>query len=65
MTVKYQPEIEFFGKIYMQGYSESLECYAKGLGKQGLVLKVPVFRNQCGVIQARSDYNNRWVLLGL
>lgn len=59
MTVKYKPEVDFFGKVYMQGYSENLECYAKGLGKNEIVLKLPVFRNQCGITQARSDYNNR------
>lgn len=59
MTVKYNPEVEFFGKIYMQGYSENLECYAKGLGKEEIILKIPVFRNQCGVTPARSDFNNR------
>lgn len=59
MTVKYKPEIEFFGKMYMQGYSEHLECFAKGLGKGEIILKIPVFRNQCGLVQARSNYKDR------
>lgn len=58
MTVKYVPEIEFFGKMYMQGYSENLECYTRGSGRKAIVLKVPVFRNQCGIMQAKSA-NNR------
>lgn len=60
MIVKYNPEIDFFGKMYMQGYSENLECYAKGMGEQEVVLRMPVFRNQCGIIQARSSYNNKY-----
>lgn len=61
MTVKYTPEIEYFGKLYMEGHSEDLECYAVGSAKNEIVLKMPVFRNQCGILQAKSANSNRLV----
>ncbi|XP_060528919.1 uncharacterized protein LOC132703587 isoform X2 [Cylas formicarius] len=58
VTVKYSPEIDFRGKIYMQGYSENGECYAVGQGKQTVVtLKLSFLTSQCGIIKADSPYN--------
>lgn len=65
MTIKYTPELDFLGKIYMQGYSDSLECNTKGSGRQQIVLKMPLFRNQCGILQAKTNYNNRTLMSGV
>lgn len=59
LIVKYVPEVEFFGKIYMQGYSENLMCYVKGLGRREIVLKIPAAASQCGITLARTKFNDR------
>lgn len=55
LTVKYQPEVDFFGRVYMQGYSENIECYTKGQGRKTLILRVPLHQNQCGITRATAD----------
>lgn len=48
------PDIHFKGKVYMTGYSENIECYVIGNGKQLVTLKMPLFGNQCGITKAIS-----------
>ncbi|KAF5306123.1 hypothetical protein FQR65_LT07399 [Abscondita terminalis] len=65
ITVRYQPELYFNGKLYMSGYSENLECYVKGIGAQTINLRIPLFGNRCGVREAKSpSYLNRTLYSG-
>lgn len=58
MTIRYDPEIDFFGKVYMQGFSENPECYATGQGKfTNIILKLPLLSNKCGITKAAGNYN--------
>lgn len=57
ITIKYKPENDFNGKIYTRGYSESLECYAFGKGRDVVTLKIPVLGSQCGISRANSELN--------
>lgn len=58
MAISYQPETDFHGKLYMQGYSENPECYVVGQGKYTLVtLKLPLLTSQCGIVKADSPSN--------
>lgn len=57
MTIKYKPENDFNGKIYMRGYSENLECFALGKGGDVVTLKIPLLAPQCGISQANSELN--------
>lgn len=63
LTVLYQPEVKFMGRIYMQGYSDHEDCYAKGEGWNSLQLKLPLKSSQCGIIEAQS-IDNRTLLSG-
>ncbi|CAH0556103.1 unnamed protein product [Brassicogethes aeneus] len=64
MTIKYNPETEFQGRIYMQGYSENPECFASGEGKGTMVtLKLQLLTKQCGIIKA-NGMGNRTLLAG-
>ncbi|XP_019870370.2 uncharacterized protein LOC109598907 [Aethina tumida] len=58
MTVRYNPETDFQGRIYMEGYSDHPECYASGQGKNTVVsLKLPLLTSQCGITKANGDLN--------
>lgn len=58
MTVTYNPETDFQGRIYMEGYSDHPECYASGQGKNTVVsLKLPLLTSQCGITKANGDLN--------
>ncbi|KAK4875890.1 hypothetical protein RN001_012312 [Aquatica leii] len=65
VMVHYKPEINFNGKLYMNGYSQNLECYVKGNGVQTVNLKIPLFGNRCGIREAKSPaYLNRTLFSG-
>ncbi|KAJ8986008.1 hypothetical protein NQ317_013892 [Molorchus minor] len=58
MTVEYNPETNFFGKVYMQGYSENPECFAIGHGKFTLItLKLSLLTSSCGIYRAIEPLN--------
>ncbi|XP_018568648.1 uncharacterized protein LOC108908940 isoform X2 [Anoplophora glabripennis] len=58
MTIQYVPEIKFFGKVYMQGFSENPQCYATGQGKFTVIsLKLPLLASKCGIIKAAGNLN--------
>ncbi|XP_030768122.1 uncharacterized protein LOC115891723 [Sitophilus oryzae] len=64
MTIRYQPELEFRGKLYMQGNSENPQCFVWGQGKfNTITLKLPLLTSQCGIIKADSP-TNRTLLAG-
>ncbi|KAG5894169.1 hypothetical protein JTB14_001864 [Gonioctena quinquepunctata] len=64
MSIRYDPEMDFFGKLYMLGYSESPPCYSIGRGKlQIITLNIPLFLDRCGIIKA-EDPLNRTLLTG-
>lgn len=52
MTVTYTPEMDFNGRMYMDGYSEQPVCYARGGGTVQVQLKLPVMSEQCGILRA-------------
>ncbi|XP_066149792.1 uncharacterized protein [Euwallacea fornicatus] len=58
MTVRYQPEIDFRGKLYMQRNSENPACFVVGQGKYTMVtLKLQLLTSQCGIVKADSPTN--------
>lgn len=58
MTIRYHPETDFHGKLYMQGYSENPQCFVLGQGKYNLItLKLPLLTSECGVSKADSSIN--------
>lgn len=58
MTIQYDPEIDFLGKLYIQGFSDNPECYALGQGRfTTIVLKLPLLSNKCGIIKAAGNFN--------
>ncbi|KAJ8940682.1 hypothetical protein NQ318_017732 [Aromia moschata] len=58
MTAEYDPEVNFFGKVYMQGYSENPECFAIGQGRYKVVtLKLPLLTSSCGIFRAEGTLN--------
>lgn len=59
LTVKYVPEINFSGRVYMQGYSDKVECYVKGQGLKPLILRIPLSQNFCGITKARANPSNQ------
>ncbi|XP_044261886.1 uncharacterized protein LOC123009553 isoform X2 [Tribolium madens] len=63
MTVEYTPDMNFLGRMYMEGYSENLECFAKGHGTETVALKLPIISEQCGIIKAIAP-DNRTLLAG-
>ncbi|XP_076265631.1 uncharacterized protein LOC143199593 isoform X2 [Rhynchophorus ferrugineus] len=64
MTISYRPELDFRGKLYMQGNSENPACFAWGQGSfKNVTLKLPLLTSQCGIIKADSP-NNRTLLAG-
>ncbi|KAH1009360.1 hypothetical protein HUJ04_001723 [Dendroctonus ponderosae] len=55
MTIRYQPETNFHGKLYMHGNSENKECFVVGQGKFTMVtLKLQLLTNECGIVKADS-----------
>ncbi|KAL3269282.1 hypothetical protein HHI36_008358 [Cryptolaemus montrouzieri] len=52
LTVTYLPEINFLGRMYMQGYSDHPECHVNGQGFNKLNLKLHLTSSQCGIIEA-------------
>ncbi|KAF5298149.1 hypothetical protein FQA39_LY02573 [Lamprigera yunnana] len=54
LNVVYEPEVDFHGKLYMSGYSDNLQCYVNGKGKQSITLKLPLFNNRCGISIAKN-----------
>lgn len=60
LRVRYQPEVNFQGKMYMLGYSEDLECYTAGNGFEPILLVLPLAKRSCGVSEAFSpEFHNR------
>lgn len=57
MTVQYSPKMKFLGRMYMEGYSENLECLAKGHGSDTIILKLPIISEHCGIIKAIAPDN--------
>ncbi|KAJ8918619.1 hypothetical protein NQ315_013125 [Exocentrus adspersus] len=58
MTINYDPEVDFFGKLYMQGFSDDPQCYRIGEGKFSLIsLKLPLLSSKCGIIKATGNFN--------
>ncbi|KAK9737821.1 PAN domain [Popillia japonica] len=57
MVIKYTPNVNFYGKIYLKGYSENQGCYVKGHGLESLILRFSLQAKQCGVQQAISNTN--------
>ncbi|KAJ8964562.1 hypothetical protein NQ314_004866, partial [Rhamnusium bicolor] len=58
MRMVYDPEQNFFGKVYMQGYSDNPECYAIGQGRFKLItLKLPLLSSKCGILRADGPLN--------
>lgn len=58
MTVRFQPEVKYSGRIYMQGFSENQECYAEGAGHAPVILKIPLTPQKCGIVKAKSSLNS-------
>lgn len=58
MTIRFQPEMKYSGRIYMQGYSENQECYAEGSGHAAVILKIPLTPQKCGIVKAKSSLNS-------
>ncbi|CAH1118952.1 unnamed protein product [Phaedon cochleariae] len=55
MTVRYNPEIDFVGKMFMQGFSDNPSCSADGEGKFHITtLRLPLLSGQCGIIKAEE-----------
>lgn len=64
MTIVYNPDMNFSGRLYMQGYSDMKQCYANGMGNDDqVVLKLPLLTFQCGISKA-NDSSNRSLLSG-
>lgn len=59
ITINYRPEVNFLGRIYMQGYSDNPECFTKGQGFKQLSLKLPLPSSQCGIREAVTPDNRR------
>ncbi|XP_072388554.1 uncharacterized protein [Diabrotica undecimpunctata] len=58
MTVSYKPEINFRGKMYMEGYSDNNICAVSGKGiYQTISLQIPLLTGQCGIIKADGPIN--------
>ncbi|XP_025829988.1 uncharacterized protein LOC112904367 [Agrilus planipennis] len=63
MAITFTPEMNFKGKLYLQGYSEHSECYSVGQGYRMVMLKIPLLDQHCGLTVARSKgLNNRTLL---
>nr|CAI5868275.1 unnamed protein product [Callosobruchus analis] len=64
MRIRYQPEIKFHGKLYMQGFSENAECYAVGSSTRNeVILKLPILTSSCGITEADGS-QNRTLMFG-
>ena len=57
MTVEFEPRMRFMGRMYMEGYSEQPECFAKGSGTEVVALKLSLLSEQCGIIKAIAPDN--------
>ncbi|KAK5645478.1 hypothetical protein RI129_006778 [Pyrocoelia pectoralis] len=64
ITVNYQPEVPFNGKVYMSGYSDNIRCYMIGNNTEEIVLKIPLLEDQCGITKAVTVHLNRTLLSG-
>nr|XP_023023455.1 uncharacterized protein LOC111511655 [Leptinotarsa decemlineata] len=65
MSIRYDPETDFIGKMYIQGYSESPPCFSNGKGKYEIVsLNIPLVSGKCGIIKAEGPFN-RTLLTGI
>ncbi|CAH1998224.1 unnamed protein product [Acanthoscelides obtectus] len=64
MRIRYQPELNFHGKLYMQGFSENTVCYALGDStKNEVILKLPILEKNCGITEADGS-QNRTLMFG-
>ncbi|XP_057669969.1 uncharacterized protein LOC130902128 [Diorhabda carinulata] len=58
MTINYKPEINFKGKMYMEGFSDNPVCSANGQGGYNAIsLQIPLLTGQCGIIKADGPVN--------
>ncbi|CAG9863954.1 unnamed protein product [Phyllotreta striolata] len=58
MTVEYEPDSNFNGKMYMEGFSDNPVCSAPGEGRfHPVSLKIPLLTGQCGIIKADGPVN--------
>ncbi|XP_065173640.1 uncharacterized protein [Atheta coriaria] len=57
MTISYDTDMVFNGKIYMKGFSETSECYVIGNKSRHVELHVPLTSHKCGITKITSDQN--------
>lgn len=58
MIITYTPEQPFAGRIYINGYSDTVPCFADGNYQHRdatLRLQLPFTQNTCGLIETRTD----------
>ncbi|CAH1101390.1 unnamed protein product [Psylliodes chrysocephalus] len=58
MSIEYDPDVNFNGRMYMEGYSEKEICSTIGQGRyHPISLKIPLLTGQCGIIKADGPVN--------